>query len=155
MITVTRNSKVLLMLLVGLLALTLTACGSSYVDALNPAIDEFNGAVASFNAQLDVVNNDNAKFTDPQWAAETQTSLSALRGSAQALNNLPAPDSDDYTRLAGLVKQLADATLKAVDAYNAAIASGDINQIDNAGPHMDQINSLLPQINAEVGRLNE
>lgn len=150
-----KNSKVLLMLLVGLLALTLTACGSAYVDALNPAIDEFNGAVANFNAQIDVMNSDNAKFTDPQWVAETETTLSALRGSAQALNNLPEPDSDEYTRLAGLVKQLADATLKAVDAYNAAIASGDINQIDNAGPHMDQINSLLPQINAEVGRLNE
>jgi len=153
--TVTKNNKVLLMLLVGLLALTLTACGSAYVDALNPAIDEFNNAANNFNAQLDVVNNDNSKFTDPQWVAEAETSLSALRGSAQALNNLPAPDSDEYNKLADLVKQLAGATLKATDAYTAAIDSGDISQIDNAGPHMDQINTLLPQINAEVGRLSE
>lgn len=153
--TVARKNKFLIMLMVALFALVLTACGSEYVDALNPAIDEFNNAASSFNAQLDVVNNDNSKFTDPQWVAEAETSLSALRGSAQALNNLPAPDSDEYNQLSSLVKQLADATLKATDAYKAAIDSGDISQIDNAGPHMDQINTLLPQINAEVGRLSE
>lgn len=153
--TAARKNKFLIVLMVGLLALVLTACGSAYVDALNPAIDEFNNAANGFNAQLDVVNNDNSKFTDPQWVAEAETALAALRGSAQALNNLPEPDSDEYNKLASLVKQLAGATLNAVDAYQAAIESQDVSNISDADPFMDQINTLLPQINAEVGRLSE
>ncbi|MFO7583249.1 MAG: hypothetical protein R6W69_00855 [Anaerolineales bacterium] len=132
----------------------LTACGSAYVDALNPALDEFNNAASALNAQVDVVNNDNSKFTDPQWVAESETTLASLRGAGQALKSLPAPDSDDYNRLNSLVQQLADASIGYADAYGAAIKSGDISQADNAGPFMDKINELLPQINAEVSRLD-
>ncbi|MBM4236661.1 MAG: hypothetical protein FJ152_09390 [Firmicutes bacterium] len=152
---ITNNGKVLHMLMGGLLVLTLAGCGSTYVDAFNPAIDEFNDALNNFNTQIDVVNDDNSMFTDPQWVAETETTLSVLHGSAQALSTLPEPDSDEYSKLADLTKQLADTTLEAADAFRAAIDSGDINQIDNADPFFDQINSLLPQINAEVGRMNE
>jgi hypothetical protein len=74
---------------------------------------------------------------------------------ANALKSLPAPDSDEYTKLSGLVEQLGDATIEAADAYSAAIASGDVSRISDANPSMDKINELLPQINAEVGRLSE
>lgn len=149
----TKKFALLVMLLISVFALT--ACGSAYVDALNPAIDEFNNAAFGLNAQLDIVNEDNDKFTDPQWVADTQTALATLRGAAQALKNLPEPDSDEYTKLNGLVQQLADATLKAADAYQAAIKSQDPARMSDASASMDLINSLLPQINAEVTRLSE
>ena len=132
----------------------LTACGSAYVDALNPALDEFNNAASALNTRLDVVNDDNSKFTDPQWVAETETTLASLRGAGQALKNLPEPDSDDYNRLNSLVQQLADASISYADTYGAAIKTGDISQADNAGQFMDKLNELLPQINAEVSRLD-
>jgi hypothetical protein len=150
-----QPKKVSLVILFGVLALALAACGSAYIDALNPAIDEFNNATQALNAQLDVINADNAKFSDPQWRAETETSLAALRGAAQTLKNLPEPDSEDFNKLNGLVQQLADATLQAADAYGAAIKADNIDMMNDAGPFMDEINELLPQINAEVGRLNQ
>ncbi len=143
------------MIVVGLLALTLMGCGSTYIDAFNPAIDEFNTALTGFNTQVDKVNNDNSMFTDPQWVAETETALSTLHGSAQALNNLPETDSEEYDKLADLTMQMADTTMDAADAFRAAIDSGDIDQLDGADIYIDQINSLLPQLNAEVGRLSE
>jgi hypothetical protein len=148
------RKKLVLPLLFVFAALMLTACGSAYVDALNPAIDEFNNATSAFNAQLDVVNADNAKFTDPQWVADTETTLATLRGAGQALKSLPEPDSEDYTRLASLVEQLGDASISYADTYGAAISAGDISQTDAAGPFMDKINELLPQINAEVTSLD-
>jgi len=148
-----KKSFTLTVLLV-LSVFTLTACGSGYVDALNPAIDEFNDAASAFNAQLSIVNNDNSKFTDPQWVAETETTLAAMRGAGQALKNLPEPDSSDYNRLNNLVQQLADASLNFADKYGAAIRAGDISMTDDADPFMDKINELLPQINAEVSRLD-
>jgi outer membrane murein-binding lipoprotein Lpp len=132
----------------------LTACGSAYVDALNPAIDEFNSAANAFNAQLDIVNADNGKFTDPEWVAKTETTLAAMRGAGQALKNLPEPDSSDYNRLNSLVQQLADASINFADKYGAAINAGNISLTDDADPYMDKINELLPQINAEVSRLD-
>jgi hypothetical protein len=149
------SKKFVLLAMLVVAAFALTACGSAYIDALNPAIDEFNNAAFGLNAQLDIVNADNGKFTDPQWVAETETALATLRGAAQALKNLPEPDSDDYTKLNGLVQQLADATLKAAEAYQAAIKSQDVSRMSDAGPSMDLINSLLPQINAEVARISE
>ncbi len=149
------SKKFVLLAMLVVAAFALTACGSAYIDALNPAIDEFNNAAFGLNAQLDIVNADNSKFTDPQWVAETETALATLRGAAQALKNLPEPDSDDYTKLNGLVQQLADATLKAAEAYQAAIKSQDVSRMSDAGPSMDLINSLLPQINAEVARISE
>ena len=148
-----KKSFTLTVLLV-LSVFTLTACGSGYVDALNPVIDEFNDAASAFNAQLSIVNNDNSKFTDPQWVAETETTLAAMRGAGQALKNLPEPDSSDYNRLNNLVQQLADASLNFADKYGAAIRAGDISMTDDADPFMDKINELLPQINAEVSRLD-
>jgi hypothetical protein len=147
--------KFLLPLVLIFSALALTACGSAYLDALNPAIDEFNNASEKLNAQLDIVNNDNSKFTDPQWVAETETVLSALRGAGQALKNLPEPDSDDYKKLNGLVQQLSNATIKVADDYGAAIKSQDMSQLSASGSTMDTINELLPQINAEVSRISD
>ena len=147
--------KLLFPLFLILSVFVLTACGSAYIDALNPAIDEFNNATSALNAQIDIVNADNAKFTDPQWVADTETKLALLRGAGQALKSLPAPDSDNYAKLSGLVEQLGDATIEAADAYGAAIKSGDVSRISDANPSMDKINELLPQINAEVGRLSE
>lgn len=132
----------------------LTACGSAFVDALNPAIDEFNSAANDFNDQLEIVNRDNDKFTDPEWIASTETTLATLRGAGQALRNLPETDSNEYDRLNGLVQQLADATINFVDRYRAAIAAGDIFLTDDADPYLDLINELLPQINAEISRLD-
>ncbi len=149
------KKKLLLPLLFVLSVFALTACGSAYIDALNPAIDEFNTVTSALNSQIDIVNADNAKFTDPQWVADTETQLALLRGAGKALKNLPAPDSDDYTRLSDLVGQLADAALAAADAYGAAITSGDISRMSDANPSMDKINELLPQINVEVDRLNQ
>jgi hypothetical protein len=147
-----RNFALPVILLLSIFALT--ACGSAYVDGLNPAIDEFNNAASAFNAQLDIVNADNGKFTDPEWVAQTETTLAAMRGAGQALKNLPEPDSDDYNRLNSLVQQLADASINFADNYGAAISAGDISQTDAADPFMDKINELLPQINAEVSRLD-
>lgn len=147
--------KFLLPLVLIFSALALTACGSAYLDALNPAIDEFNNASEKLNAQLDIVNNDNSKFTDPQWVAETETVLSALRGAGMALKNLPEPDSDDYKKLNGLVQQLSNATIKVADDYGAAIKSQDMSQLSDSGSTMDTINELLPQINAEVSRISD
>ena len=147
--------KFLLPLILIFSVLALTACGSSYLDALNPAIDEFNNASEKLNAQLDIVNNDNSKFTDPQWVAETETVLSTLRGAGQALKNLPEPDSDDYKKLSGLVQQLSNATIKVADDYSAAIKSQDMSQLSASGSTMDTINQLLPQINAEVSRISD
>lgn len=149
------KKKFLPLVLLLLASLMLTACSSAYIDALNPAIDQFNNASQALNAQLDIVNEDNSKFTDPQWVAETETTLAALRGAGQALKNLPEPDSEDYNNLAGLVSRLADATIKIADDYGAAIESQDMSQMSAAGDGMDTINELLPQINAEVTRLSE
>jgi len=146
--------KFVLPALLTLSVFVLTACSSAYIDALNPAIDQFNNATNSLNAQLDIVNADNAKFTDPKWVADTETALAAVRGAGQALKNLPEPDSEDYTKLAGLVEQLADATIKIADDYGAAIESQDISNLSAAGDGMDTINELLPQVNAEVVRIS-
>ncbi len=146
--------KFVLPMLLTLSVFVLTACGSAYIDALNPAIDQFNNATSSLNAQLDIVNADNAKFTDPKWVADTETALAAVRGAGQAFKNLPEPDSDDYAKLAGLVEQLADATIKIADDYGAAIESQDISNLSAAGDGMDTINELLPQVNAEVARIS-
>ncbi|OGO75406.1 MAG: hypothetical protein A3K45_02600 [Chloroflexi bacterium RIFOXYC12_FULL_59_14] len=43
----------------------------------------------------------------------------------------------------------------AEDAFNAAIAAQDINLMNKGGPYLDRVNELLPQINAEVDRLNQ
>lgn len=153
--TTSINSKGFLILVVGLLVLILTGCGSDDVDAFGPAIDEFNLARDNFNDQLDVVKDDKSKFTDPQWVDETLTALSVLVDSAQALRNLPEFDSEVSNRLADLTKRLADTTEKAADAFRAAIDSGDIDQLDNASPYFDQINSLLPQLKEVVERLRE
>lgn len=148
------NRKLAIPVILIVMAITLTACSDAFVDALNPAIDVFNEAAENFNDQMDLLTADNEIFSDPDWVASTETSLSVLRGAGLALRNLPEPDSSDYNRLNSLVQQLADATVSFVDTYRTALASGNISLTDDADPYMDKINELLPQINAEISRLD-
>jgi hypothetical protein len=148
------KKKLFLPVLLLIMAFALTACSDAYIEAFNPAIDQLNEAVTAVNAQLDIINADNSKFTDPQWASDTKSTLAVLRGAGQALKNLPAPDSSDYNRLNSLAGQIGDAAIGFADSLGAAIDAGDISQTDAADAYMNKINELLPQINAEVDRIN-
>ncbi len=150
----THVKKFTLVLLTGLLALTLTGCGSDYIDAFNPAIEQFNAAVETVNTQIDALIADNAMFEDAAWQSDTSTALSTLKGAAEALTNLPEPE-EEYARLNELVQELASQTMQAADIYNAAIESQDITKMNDGSGYLDRVNELLPQINAEVDRLNQ
>lgn len=155
MYTQTHMPKFILIVVVSLLMLALTACGSSaYADALNPAIDQFNAATNTVNVQIDALIADNGLFENAAWKSETVTALSTLKGTAQALSNLPAPE-EEYTRLNALVQELASKTILATDTYKAAIEAQDTTMWEQGGPYLDRINELLPQINAEIDRLNQ
>lgn len=150
-----RNVKKLpLLFLVAVLLLTLTGCSSEYIDAFNPAIDQFNTAAVAVSAQMDAVTADNDLFSDPAWQSDTSTALANFKGAAQALANLPDPE-EEYAQLDVLVQELASQSILAADGYNAAIDAQDIEMMNEASSYLDRINELLPQINAEVDRLNQ
>jgi outer membrane murein-binding lipoprotein Lpp len=149
----TRTKTPLLVLFV-LFALMLTACGSEYVDAFNPVIDELNSAAQEVNAQVAIFNNDNAAFEDPQWRSDMESALAALDGAAVAITNLPEAD-EDYKKLDNLIQQVAEAAFGVVNAYGDAFENDDINLVDDANQYMTEINRLLPQVNAEVTRLSD
>ena len=148
------TQKAILVVLSSLLLLTLTGCSSAYIDAFNPAIDQFNIAATELSAQMDALTADNALFEDPAWQSDTGAILSNLKGAAQTLANLPDPE-EEYVMLDGLVQELASQSMLAADAYNAAIDAQDIEMMNEAGTYLDRVNELLPQINAEVDRLNQ
>ena len=146
--------KFVFVFLASLLLLTLTGCGSTYIDAFNPAIEQFNTAANAVSAQMDALTADNALFEDAAWQSETSTLLSNFKGAAEALTNLPEPE-EEYVKLNSLVQELASQTMLAADAFNAAISAQDITLMNDGGPYLDRVNELLPQINAEVDRLNQ
>ncbi len=148
------KNKFFLPVLLLIIAFALTACSDAYIEAFNPAIDQLNEAVSGINTQLDVINADNAKFTDPEWVSDTKSALAVLRGAGQTLKNLPAPDSSDYNRLNSLAGQIGDAAIGFADSLGKAIDSGDISNTNEADDYMNKINELMPQINAEVDRIN-
>jgi hypothetical protein len=43
----------------------------------------------------------------------------------------------------------------AADAFNAAIDAQDITMMNEGSSYLTRVNELLPQINAEVDRLNQ
>jgi len=146
--------KVILPFLAALLLLTLTGCSSTYIDAFNPAIDQFNLAANAVSAQMDALVADNALFDDPTWQSDTGTILSNFKGAAEALTNLPQPE-EEYVKLNNLVQELASQSMLAADAFNAAIDAQDITKMNDGSQYLDRVNELLPQINAEVDRLNQ
>ena len=149
-----KLKKVVLVFLAVLMMLTLSGCSSTYVDAFTPAIEQFNLAAYAVSAQMDALTADNTLFEDPIWQSETSTVLSNLKGAAEALTNLPDPE-EEYARLDSLVQEMASESMLAADAYNEAIAAQDVNALNEAGSFLDRVNELLPQINAEVDRLNQ
>jgi hypothetical protein len=146
--------RITFVFLASLLLLTLTGCSSTYIDAFNPVIEQFNTAANAVSAQMDALTADNALFNDTAWQSETSTLLSNFKGAAEALTNLPQPE-EEYVKLNDLVQELASQSMLAADAYNAAISAQDITLMNKGGPYLDRVNELLPQINAEVDRLNQ
>ena len=146
--------KTTLVFLVSLLLLTLTGCSSSYIDAFNPAIEQFNAAANDVSAQMDALVADNALFEDATWQSDTSTALSILKGAAEGLTNLPEPE-EEYVQLNTLVQELASQSMQAADTYNAAIDAQDISMMNDGNQYLDRVNELLPQLNAEVDRLNQ
>jgi hypothetical protein len=146
--------KAIFVFLASLLLLTLTGCSSAYIDAFNPAIDQFNAAAVEVSALMDAVTADNALFEDSVWQSDTSTALSNFKGAAQALQSLPEPE-EDYVKLNDLVQELASQSILAADTFNDAIAAQDIEMMNKGSSYLERVNELLPQINAEVDRLNQ
>lgn len=137
-----------------LLLLMLTGCGSTYIDAFNPVIEEFNTAANALSAQMNALVADNTLFEDATWQSETSTVLSNFKGAAEALTNLPQPE-EEYVQLNSLVQEMASQSMLAADAFNAAIDAQEITMMNKGSSYLTRVNELLPQINAEVNRLNQ
>ena len=143
-----------LVFLASLLLLSLTGCSSTYVDAFNPAMEEFSTAANELSARLDALIADNALFDDPTWQSETGAIVSTFKGAAEALTKLPQPE-DEYVKLNDLVQEMASQSMLAADAFNAAFAAQDLAKMNDGSKYLDRVNELLPQINAEMKRLNQ
>ncbi len=154
MTTQSRIQKTALVFLASLLLLTLTGCSSTYIDAFNPTIEQFNTAANEVSAQMDALVADNALFEDAAWQSDASTALSSFKGAAEALSNLPEPE-EEYVKLNTLVQELASQSMLAADAFNAAIDAQDITMMNEGSSYLTRVNELLPQINAEVDRLNQ
>jgi hypothetical protein len=154
MTTKTVVRKTILVFLVSLLLLTLTGCSSTYIDAFNPVIEQFNAAANEVSVKMNALVADNALFEDAVWQSDTSTALSNLKGAAEALTNLPEPE-EEYVQLNSLVQELASQSMLAADAFNAAIDAQDVTMMNDGNQYLDRVNELLPQINAEVDRLNQ
>lgn len=153
--SIQRNiKKTALVLMASLLLLTLTGCSSTYIDAFNPTIEQFNAAANEVSAQMEALMADNALFEDANWQSDASTALSNFKGAAEALTNLPEPE-EEYVQLDSLVQELASESMLAADAFNAAIDAQDITMMNDGSSYLDRVNELLPQINAEVDRLNQ
>jgi hypothetical protein len=150
----TTIKKIIPVFIAILLLLTLTGCGSTYIDAFNPVIEQFNIAANDVSTQMNALIADNALFNDAVWQSDTSTALSNLKGAAEALTNLPQPE-EQYVQLNTLVQEMASQSMLAADAFNAAIEAQDVTMMNNASSYLDRVNELLPQINAEVNRLNQ
>ena len=146
--------KTVLVVLASLLLLTLTGCSSTYIDAFNPVIEQFNTAANELSTQMNALVADNTLFQDPTWQSKTGTILSNFKGAAEALTKLPQPE-DQYVQLNTLVQEMASQSMLAADAFNAAISANDITKMNDGSKYLDRVNELLPQINAEVNRLNQ
>ncbi|MBI5294220.1 MAG: hypothetical protein HY869_02005 [Chloroflexi bacterium] len=154
MFTPARTKTIVSFFLACLLLLTLSGCSSTYVDTLGPIVDEFNTSVDKIDTQMSILIADNAMFEDAAWQSETSAALSNWKGTAEALTNLPEPE-EEYMQLNALIQEMASQAILAADAYKAAIDAGDIQLMNDGGPYMDRVNELLPQINAEINRLNQ
>jgi hypothetical protein len=155
MVTPARTKKLICLVLASLIVLSLTGCGSSpYAKALTPIIEQFNLAVDSVNKQLTALIKDQTVFEDAGWKSATTTALMNWNGAAQALLDLPKPE-EEYVKLNDMVQELAKQSILAADAYKNAIKTGDITLMNDGSPFMDRVNSLLPQINTEMERLNQ
>jgi len=152
--TKTVVRKTILVFLVSLLLLTLTGCSSTYIDAFNPVIEQFNAAANEVSAKMDALVADNTLFEDAVWQSDTSTALSNFKGAAEALTNLPEPE-EEYVQLNSLVQELASQSMLAADAFNNAIDAQDVTMMNDGNQYLDRVNELLPQINAEVDRLNQ
>ncbi len=140
--------------LASLLLLTLTGCSSTYVDAFNPVMEQFSITANELSAQLDALIADNTVFQDPTWQSKTGGILSNFKGAAEALTKLPQPE-EEYVKLNDMVQEMASQSMLAADAFNAAIEAGDITKMNEGSKYLDRVNELLPQINAEMNRLNQ
>lgn len=154
MTTQSRIQKIALVFLASLLLLTLTGCSSTYIDAFNPTIEQFNTAANEVSVQMDALMADNALFEDANWQSDASTALSSFKGAAEALSNLPEPE-EEYVKLNTLVQELASQSMLAADAFNAAIDAQNITMMNEGSSYLTRVNELLPQINAEVDRLNQ
>jgi hypothetical protein len=146
--------KTVLVFLACLLLLTLSGCSSTYIDAFNPAIEQFNIAAEDVSTQMNALVANNALFEDATWQSDASTALSNFKGAAEALTNLPDPE-EEYVKLDNLVQELASQSMLVADAFNKAIDAQDVNMMNDASSLLDRVNELLPQINAEVNRLNQ
>jgi len=105
-------------------------------------------------SQVEQLNEDNELYYDSAWQEETSAVLDTFQSAGDAFNSLPeAPEG--YTALDQLAKELFDATSSYVDTFYTGMNEGDLSYIDTANEYMDQINSLLGDINNEIDGLNE
>jgi outer membrane murein-binding lipoprotein Lpp len=155
MFTSTPKKITIGILAASLFLLSLSGCGSSaYVKAITPIIEQFNLAVDSVNTQMNALIKDTMVFEDAGWQNATKTALSNWNGASQALLDLPEPEKK-FSNLNAMVLEMAKQAILAADAYKAAIQAGDITLMNNGSPFLDKVKSLLPQINAEMDRLNQ
>jgi hypothetical protein len=148
-------SRPLLAILCIVLAFSLTACGSAWVNAYNPAIDEFTKALEALNPQLESVSNDINLVADGGWQNRTRSALATLKNAATQLENLPTPEDPILQQADILAKQVAAESNAAAAGYYAIIDAGELSLIDDPNSHMDKINELIPQINALIGQYNQ
>jgi hypothetical protein len=148
-------SKSVILVLVAILALTLTGCADdTYVNALNPALDNFNAAQKLFDTQVGKLNQDNTLLSDATWQSDTKTALAKLDKAGKAFASLPAAP-DRLKAVDGLVKQVAFEANTVVTLYTQLIDNQDMTQLDAANPHVTNIANLIGQINDEIDKANK
>ena len=148
-------SKPVILLLAVALVLALAGCADdTYVNALNPALDDFNAARTAFNKQINKLSDDNTQLADATWQNDTKAVLSKLDKAGKAFASLP-PAPDRLKKVDGLVKQVAFETNTVVTLYTQLIDNQDMSQLDAANTHVTNISDLIGQMNDEIDKADK
>ena len=141
-------------LLIGILAFSLTACGSSeYADAANTALSNFNSAGQTISEQLFMINDDNSIISDPAWKESTTSALDAFESAGKAFASLPeAPE--EFKAANDIMTELAFETNSFVDIARNMLETEDLSQIDAINEQMSVVNDLVTQVDAAINTAN-
>ncbi len=143
-----------LVFLVATSMLLLAACGDSqYVDALNKKMDALNQAVPPLNDQINKLSQDNTLLGDQTWQNDATAAVDKLDTAGKDFANLP-PAPDRLKDVDALVKELAFEINSYADTFRAMIQNQDINQLNTANSHMDNINNLIKKIDDAIAAAN-